>query len=99
MSIKNTFLSFLLVFGILFTVLFGKNVFAMVKIGVLPYKVISMHYKKYSYIKKSIPFLLSSNLASKNISIARARDIKNFINKNRFTSFSTKNLIKNCGPF
>ncbi len=71
-----------------------KNADASVKIGILPYKIISIHYENYTYIKKSIPLLLASNLSSKNISVLRNSDVNSFIKTNRITSFSTGNLVK-----
>lgn len=71
-----------------------KSANASVKIGILPYKIISTHYEKYSYIKDSIPVILASNLSSNSILVSRNSDINNFINKNHIISFSTDNLLK-----
>ncbi|MHB1647002.1 MAG: hypothetical protein EVG15_10650 [Candidatus Acididesulfobacter diazotrophicus] len=84
-----------LVFSILISIFFIiKSADAFVKIGILPYKIIATHYKKYSYIKDSIPIILGSNLSSNNISVSRSSNINNFIKKNNITSFSTDNLLK-----
>ena len=71
-----------------------KSADASVKIGILPYKIISTHYGRYSYIKDSIPVILASNLSSSSISVSRNSDINDFITKNHITSFSTGNLLK-----
>ena len=75
-------------------VFFTKSADASVKIGILPYKIISTHYAEYSYIKDSIPVILASNLSSNGVSVSRNSDINSFIKKNRITSFSTGNLLK-----
>ena len=84
-----------LVFSIFISTLFLiKTANAYVKIGILPYKIISTHYEEYSYIKDSIPVILASNLSSNTILVSRNSDINNFIKKNHITSFSTDDLLK-----
>lgn len=83
----------LLSLSAIFIITASQNVFAFTKVGILPYKIISTHYQKYSYVKESLPILLSSNLASNNLLIARTSDISSFINKNHISTFSTKNLL------
>ncbi len=83
------------IFSIFVSVLLlAKSADASVKIGILPYKIISTHYGRYSYIKDSIPVILASNLSSSGISVSRNSDINDFITKNHITSFSTDNLLK-----
>ena len=83
------------IFSIFVSVLLlAKSADASVKIGILPYKIISTHYGRYSYIKESIPVILASNLSSSGISVSRNSDINDFITKNHITSFSTDNLLK-----
>ncbi|MHB1665483.1 MAG: hypothetical protein ACYCT7_09540 [bacterium] len=96
---KNSTNSIRIVVALMFSILIStffiiKSADAFVKIGILPYKIIATHYKKYSYIKDSIPIILGSNLSSSNISVSRSSDINNFIKKNNITSFSTDNLLK-----
>ena len=92
---KVLFIFFIFVSILFITNLFiTKNADASIKIGILPYKIISTHYAKYSYIKDSIPIILASNLSSNGISVSRNSDINNFIKKNHVISFSTNNLLK-----
>jgi hypothetical protein len=95
--IKSFALLFLL--SAIFIIAASQNVFAFTKIGILPYKIISTHYQKYSYVKESLPVLLGSNLASNNLLISRTSDISSFIKKNHIITFSTKNLLKVANKF
>ncbi|MCL4322100.1 MAG: hypothetical protein M1478_02840 [Deltaproteobacteria bacterium] len=91
---KSIRIGIFFVFSIFVSMLFLiKSASASVKIGILPYKIISTHYEKYSYIKDSIPVILASNLSSNSILVSRNSDINNFIKKNHITSFSTDNLL------
>ncbi len=67
---------------------------AAVGVGILPYRLICQNISRYSYVADSIPVLMASDLSSESIIVANNSDIKDFINKNRFTSFSTGNLQK-----
>ncbi len=85
----------LLAFAVFMSIFFIiKSADAFVKIGILPYKIISTHYKNILVIKDSIPIIMGSDLSSSNISVSRNSDINNFIRKNHITSFSTDNLLK-----
>ncbi len=85
----------LLVFSIFVSIFFIiKSANAFVKIGILPYKIISTHYKNTLIYKDSIPVILGSNLSSGNIFVSRNSNINSFIKKNHITSFSTDNLLK-----
>ncbi len=84
------------IFALIFlspALLIQKKVFAKVAVGILPYKIISTHYEKYSYIGNSIPLILGSNLASEDIGIVRNSDIASYV-KNKRISFSSQNLLK-----
>ncbi len=84
------------IFALIFlspALLIQKKVFAKVAVGILPYKIISTHYEKYSYIGNSIPLILGSDLASEDIGIVRNSDIASYV-KNKRISFSSQNLLK-----
>ena len=84
------------VFALIFSALvlsIQKKAFAKAVIGILPYKIISTHYERYSYIGNSIPLILGSDLASENIGIVRNSDIVSYL-KNKSISFSSQNLLK-----
>jgi hypothetical protein len=70
-----------------------KKAFAETAVGILPFKIISTHYERYSYIGNSIPLILGSDLASENIGIVRNSDIVSYL-KNKSISFSSQNLLK-----
>ena len=74
-----------------------KNVFALAKVSILPYKIISPNYERYAYVAKSIPLILSSNIAGKKITVVRNSDIASYIKKahTNFSSASLLNLSKN----
>ena len=69
-----------------------KNVFAIVKVSILPYKIISSNYERYAYVGKSIPLILSSNIAGKKIAVVRNSDIASYIKK-AHTDFSSSSLL------
>ena len=73
-----------------------KNVFAIAKVSILPYKIISSNYERYAYIGKSVPLILSSNIAGKKIAVIRNSDVASYIEKTRanFSSASLLNLSK-----
>ncbi|MCL6119984.1 MAG: hypothetical protein M0Z57_03585 [Deltaproteobacteria bacterium] len=73
-----------------------KNVFAIAKVSILPYKIISSNYERYAYIGKSVPLILSSNIAGKKIAVIRNSDIASYIEKTHanFSSSSLLNLSK-----
>ncbi len=84
------------VFALIFllpALLIQKKAFAETAVGILPYKIISTHYEKYSYIGNSIPLILGSDLASENIDIVRNSDIVSYL-KNKSISFSSQSLLK-----
>jgi hypothetical protein len=84
------------VFALIFllpVLLVQKKAFAETAVGILPFKIISTHYERYSYIGNSIPLILGSDLASENIGIVRNSDIVSYL-KNKRISFSSQNLLK-----
>ncbi len=84
------------VFALIFllpVLLIQKKAFAETTVGILPFKIISTHYERYSYIGNSIPLILGSDLASKNIGIVSNSDIATYL-KNKSISFSSQNLLK-----
>ncbi|MGC8554157.1 MAG: hypothetical protein ACP5NA_01515 [Candidatus Acidulodesulfobacterium sp.] len=93
MKLKN--LLKLIVFTLFFSftlLLIQKNVFAIAKVSILPYKIISSNHERYAYIGKSVPLILSSNIAGKKISVIRNSDIASYIEKTN-TNFSTASLL------
>ena len=90
-SFKKVFV-FALIFLSLF-LLIQKKALAKVAVAILPYKIISTHHGKYSYIGNSVPLILGSDLASKNIGIIKNSDIVSYIKNNRM-NFSSENLLK-----
>ena len=84
------------IFALIFSALvlsIQKKAFAKAALGILPYKIISTHYERYSYIGNSIPLILGSDLASKDINIIRNSDIASYV-KNKRISFSSQNLLR-----
>jgi len=84
------------IFALIFSLpvlLIQKKASAKVVIGILPYKIISTHYEKYSYIGNSIPLILGSNLASGDIGIVRNSDIVSYV-KGKRMNFSSKDLLR-----
>ena len=69
-----------------------KNVFAIAKVSILPYKIISSNYERYAYIGKSVPLILSSNIAGKKIAVVRNSDVASYIEK-AHTDFSSASLL------
>ncbi|RZD15674.1 MAG: hypothetical protein EVJ46_09090 [Candidatus Acididesulfobacter guangdongensis] len=99
---KRLIFNFILIsvfFFLVVFVLFLKKSYSAERVAVMPYKIVSTHYQQYSYITKSIPILLGSDISSKNIFVVRHTDIKNFIKANRITSFSNVNLSKIAKKF
>jgi len=83
------------VFAVIFllpVLLIQKKASAENTVGILPFKIISTHYERYSYIANSIPLILGSDLASENIGIVRNSDIVSYL-KNQRVSFSSQNLL------
>ena len=84
------------IFALIFSALvlsIQKKAFAKAALGILPYKIISTHYQRYSYIGNSIPLILGSDLASEDIDIIRNSDIASYV-KNKRISFSSQNLLR-----
>jgi hypothetical protein len=79
--------------------LFLKRAYSAERVAIMPYKMVSTHYQQYSYITRSIPVLLGSDISSKNIYVVRHSDIKNFIKANHIASFSNTNLSKIAKKF
>ncbi len=69
-----------------------KNVFAIAKVSILPYKIISSNFERYAYVGKSVPLILSSNIAGKKIEVVRNSDISSYIKKTH-TNFSSASLL------
>ncbi|MHB1545551.1 MAG: hypothetical protein ACYCSB_08710 [bacterium] len=93
---KITWFKKVFIFALIFSALvlsIQKKVFAKAVVGILPYKIISTHYERYSYIGSSIPLIIGSNLASKDIRIIRNPDITSYIKNNRI-NLSSQNLLK-----
>ena len=93
---KITWFKRVFIFALIFlspALLIQKKVFAKVAVGILPYKIISTHYERYSYIGNSIPLILGSDLASEDIGIVRNSDIASYV-KNKRISFSSQNLSR-----
>ncbi len=86
-------------FSLIVFVLFLKKSYSAERVAIMPYKMVSTHYQQYSYITKSIPVLLGSDISSKDIYVVRQSDIKNVIKTNKITSFSNKNLSKIAKKF
>ncbi|MHB8232360.1 MAG: hypothetical protein ACYDDB_05620 [bacterium] len=74
-------------------VIFRGKASARVNVGIMPYKIISTHSEKYSYLAGSIPLILSSDLAGRHIRIVRNSDVVSYAKKNHI-NFSSKNLLK-----
>ena len=94
--LKITGLKRFFVFALIFllpVLLVQKKAFAETAVGILPFKIISTHYERYSYIGNSIPLILGSDLASENIGIVRNSDVVSYL-KNKSISFSSQNLLK-----
>ena len=70
-----------------------KEASAAVKTAILPYKIISAHHRGYSYIAGSIPLILSSEIASDRIEIARNADVATYSRKSGI-NFSSAGLSK-----
>ncbi|MHB1661386.1 MAG: hypothetical protein ACYCTD_04730 [bacterium] len=75
-----------------FIVIFSGKASAYVYVGIMPYKVISTSSERYSYLGRSIPLIISSDLASGDIRIVRNSDIVMYAKKNHI-NFSSKNLL------
>lgn len=91
MKNKSFFIFIFIFLSLIF--IFKKNAFAYVNIGIMPYKIISTHNKKYSYIARGIPLLLSSSLTSNDIRIVRYSDLVSYIKDNNI-NFSSKDFLK-----
>ncbi len=93
MKLKNLLKLIVCILFFSFTMLsVQKNVFAIAKVSILPYKIISSNYEKYSYIGKSIPLIIGSNIAGKKIAVVRNSDIDSYIEKTH-TNFASSNLL------
>ncbi len=91
---KISFIKSFFIFTLIVTALCLLNIkiaSAKTVVGIMPYKIISTHYKKYLYIGNSISLILGSDLASKNIGIVRHSDISSYL-KSKSISFSSQNL-------
>jgi hypothetical protein len=98
---KITWFKRVFIFAFIFSALvlsIQKKTFAKNVIGILPYKIISTNYERYSYIGNSIPVILGSNLASKDIGIIRNSDIVSYAKSKRM-NFSSKDLLNLSGHF
>ncbi len=91
MNIKRIFIFAAIFLSLVFLV--QKKAFAKITVGILPYKIISTHYERYSYIGNSIPLILGSNLASKDVGIIRNSDIASYVKSKRI-NFSSKDLLE-----
>lgn len=94
--INKTVIFSLILFS--FIVIFYGKASARVNVGIMPYKIISSHSKKYTYLAESIPLILSSDLAGRHIKMIRNSDILLYVNKNHL-NFSSKNLLKISNHF
>lgn len=79
--------------------LFTANAYAVIKTGILPYKIISQNNVKYSYLSESIPALMSESLSSGEITVARNADLDFFVKNSRLSSYSTPDLSKISNHF